>query len=148
LPFVETSRFGEVQYKESDVMTFTRAILGFDDLCKFFIISRPESEPFKWLQSIDDPSVCFVIIDPMLVVDDYTVDINPYDIRQLQGSSNKNDYRIYVIVTVPKGHPEQMSINLQGPIVMNVKNLKAIQIILNSSKYDVRHSILTNQQSV
>jgi len=148
LPVVKTSRFGEVQYEESDVITFVRAILGFDDLCKYFIISRPESEPFKWLQSIDDPSVCFVIIDPMLVVDDYTVDISPYDIKQLQGSGNKDDYMVYTIVTVPKGKPEQMSINLQGPIIINIKKLKAIQVVVNDTKYDVRYSILANQQTV
>ncbi|RKX21064.1 MAG: flagellar assembly protein FliW [Candidatus Zixiibacteriota bacterium] len=148
MPVVKTSRFGEVQYEESDVITFVRAILGFDDLCKYFIISRPESEPFKWLQSIDDPSVCFVIIDPMLVVDDYTVDISPYDIKQLQGSGNKDDYMVYTIVTVPKGKPEQMSINLQGPIIINIKKLKAIQVVVNDTKYDVRYSILANQQTV
>jgi len=148
LPVVKTSRFGEVQYEESDVITFVRAILGFDDLCKYFIISRPESEPFKWLQSIDDPSVCFVIIDPMLVVNDYTVDISPYDIKQLQGSGNKDDYMVYTIVTVPKGKPEQMSINLQGPIIINIKKLKAIQVVVNDTKYDVRYSILANQQTV
>ncbi|OQX92720.1 MAG: hypothetical protein B6D58_01410 [candidate division Zixibacteria bacterium 4484_95] len=148
MPVVKTSRFGEVQYEESDVITFVRAILGFDDLCKYFIISRPESEPFKWLQSIDDPSVCFVIIDPMLVVNDYTVDISPYDIKQLQGSGNKDDYMVYTIVTVPKGKPEQMSINLQGPIIINIKKLKAIQVVVNDTKYDVRYSILANQQTV
>lgn len=148
MPTIETSRFGSVQYKESDVITFVRAILGFDDLNSYFIISRPESEPFKWLQSIDDPSVCFVIVDPMLVFEDYVVDINSNDVKKLQGNENKDDYKVYVIVTVPEGHPEQMSINLQGPIIVNVKSLKAIQLVLNNPKYDIRYSILNNQRPV
>lgn len=147
MPAIETSKFSTIQYKESDVITFVRAILGFDDLNSYFIISRPESEPFKWLQSIDDPSVCFVIVDPMLIVKDYVVDINSHDIKQLQGDENKDNYKVYVIVTIPEGHPEQMSINLQGPIIVNIKSLKAIQFVLNNPKYDIRYSVLNNKRS-
>jgi len=147
LPAVNTTKFGEVKYKKSDVITFVRSILGFTDLNRYIIISRPESEPFKWLQSIDDPSVCFVIVDPIMFYPEYLIEISPYDIKQLSGTESLEDYQIYGIVTVPKGRPDQMSINLQGPVIINVKKLKALQLILNNPDYDIRYSLFKNKQT-
>lgn len=147
MPAVNTTKFGEVKYKKSDVITFVRSILGFTDLNRYIIISRPESEPFKWLQSIDDPSVCFVIVDPIMFYPEYLIEISPYDIKQLSGTESLEDYQIYGIVTVPKGRPDQMSINLQGPVIINVKKLKALQLILNNPDYDIRYSLFKNKQT-
>ncbi len=147
MPDIETSRFGSVKYKSSDVIKFVKPIIGFGELSEFIIISKPESEPFKWLQSLNDSTVCFVIIDPRLVADQYTVDVSGHDIKILEGSENQEDYQIYVIVTVPKGHPEQMSVNLQGPIVLNIKRLTALQMVLNNPEYDIRFSIFKNKQT-
>lgn len=147
MPTLSTLKFGEVTYKNTDVITFIRPIIGFDDLSRFFVISRPESEPFKWLQSVEDPSISFVILDPKLAYADYVVDISVHDVRQLGGSDVTADYQVYGIVSVPKGHPERMSINLQGPIIINIKNLKAIQMVLNNANYDIRYSLFKSKQT-
>lgn len=148
MPYFDTLKFGNVQYNESDVFTFVRAILGFEDLRQFIIISRPESEPFKWLQSLEDPNVAFVIVEPKLILDNYVVELSQHDIKQLHGSQQLNDYKIFVIMTVPKGHPEKISVNLQGPLIMNLKNLRAIQMVLNNPEYDIRFSLFENQSTV
>jgi flagellar assembly factor FliW len=148
LPYLDTAKFGNVQYSESDVLTFVRAILGFEDLRQFIIISRPESEPFKWLQSLEDPNVAFVIVEPRLILDNYVVELSQHDIKQLHGTQQLSDYKIFVIMTVPKGHPEKISVNLQGPLIVNLKNLKAIQMVLNNPEYDIRFSLFENQSTV
>ena len=146
MPKIEISKFGEVNYKNSDIIAFVNPLLGFSNLTQYFIISRPESEPFKWLQSIEDPSISIVILDPLLVYPEYIIDISPHDIRRLDGTENLDDYQVYGIVSVPNGRPDQMSINLQGPIVINVKNLKALQLVLNNPDYDIRYSLFKNKQ--
>jgi flagellar assembly factor FliW len=146
LPTINTTKFGKVDYQESDIITFVRAILGFEDLRKYFIISLPESEPFRWLQSIEDPSVCFVLIEPTLVIDNYVAELSQHDIKQLEGRDVIADYKIFVIVTIPRGMPEEISVNLQGPIVMNVKNQKSIQMVLNNPEYAVRFNLFKDQK--
>jgi flagellar assembly factor FliW len=141
---IKTSRFGEINYKKTDVINFVKPILGFNELTNFVLISRAESEPFKWLQSLENPDVCFVVIDPRLVLDKYYLEVPAHDIKLLEGSENQSDYQIYVIATVPKGHPEQMSINLQGPIVIYIKQLTALQLVLNNPEYDIRYSPFQN----
>jgi flagellar assembly factor FliW len=137
-----------VQYNESDIITFVRAILGFEDLRQFTIVSRPESEPFKWLQSMDDPSISFVVVEPKLILDNYIVELSQHDIKQLHGSQQLSDYKIFVILTVPKGQPEKISVNLQGPLIINTKNLKAIQLVLNNPEYAIRFNLFESQSTV
>jgi len=145
LPTVQTTRFGEVTYQDNAIIRFIKPILGFNQLSQYIVIARPESEPFKWLQSIEDPDVCFVVVDPRLIIDKYDVEVSQHDIKMLDGSDDQIDYQLYVIVTVPRGHPELMSVNLQGPIVIYVKRLTALQMVLNNPDYEIRHSLFQPQ---
>ena len=147
MPNFRTSRFGELSFKATDVVRFVKPILGFNELSRYVMISRAESEPFKWLQSVENPDVCFVLIDPRLILEEYTVEVSPHDIKLLEGSNIQEDYQIYVIATVPRGHPELMSVNLQGPIVVYVKQLTALQMVLNNPDYEIRYSLFQQAQS-
>jgi flagellar assembly factor FliW len=46
-----------------------------------------------------------------------------------------------VIVTLAED-PNQISVNLQGPVLINTENNLAKQLVLVNSQYQVRHRIL------
>jgi flagellar assembly factor FliW len=138
--FIETSRFGRVAYKKSEVIWMVRSLLGFEDHKRFIIISLKGQEPFKWLQSLDDPNLAFLAIDPLFFMEDYVVEVNPKDIILL-GARDVKDVNTLVLVTIPNGQPDKMSANLQGPIIINSQNMQAAQLVLGDSSYDTRHSI-------
>ena len=60
-------------------------------------------------------------------------------IQQL--SSDENDAIIYNIVTVPEDI-SKTSINLKAPLIINTKNNKACQVILENEKYKFKHIIM------
>lgn len=65
------------------------------------------------------------------------------------GIDNPDDLLILNIVNIPQSNPKLATINLLGPIVININNKKAAQLVLNSDKYSVRHKIFqekTEQQ--
>ena len=148
MPKFKTTRFGEITFKSTDIIKFVKPILGFNEQLRYVMISRRESEPFKWLQSIEDPDICFIVADPRLLVDQYAVDISTHDIKLLEGSDSQEDYQMLVIATIPQGRPEDMSVNLQGPIVICVKQLTALQMVLNNPEYDIKHSVFRKSKSV
>ncbi len=147
MPSLKTSRFGEIDYNNKDVIRFVKPILGFNELSRYILISRAESEPFKWLQSLESPDVCFVLVDPRLLVDQYEVDVSTHDIKLLDGSESQEDYQLFVIATIPRGRPEEMSVNLQGPIVIYVKGLTGLQMVLNNPEYEIRYNIFQESKS-
>jgi len=137
---VETSRFGKIEYGKSEIITMVRGILGFDTFIRFIIVSLKGQEPFKWLQSLEDPDLAFLMIDPLFFKPNYIVEINPKDLVMLK-AKNIDDIAISVLVSIPDGQPALMSANLQAPIAINRANMNAAQLVLGESDYAVDHSI-------
>ncbi len=139
---------GELEYNNNDVITFVRPILGFEHLKKFLVVGKAESEPLRWLQSLDDPGVSFVILEPQWVLPGYEIEISQHDIKTLDGSENQADYQTYLIITVPRGKPEEISANLKGPLVINRKNLRAIQMVSSNPNYEIQFKFAKIQGAV
>lgn len=137
---LKTKRFGTIDYEKTDVIWMVRGFLGFEDLKRFIIVSLSGQEPFKWYQSIENPDVAFLMIDPLFFKPDYVVEVNPKDIGIL-GAKKPDDINLYVLVSIPKGKPELMSANLKGPVAINLENNQGAQLVLSDSSYDIDHSI-------
>ena len=137
---LESNRFGKVNYKKSDIVWLVRGLLGFDEHKRYIIVALKGQEPFKWLQSLDDPNLAFLMIDPLFFKPDYVVEVNPKDIGLL-GARSLDDISTFTLVTIPTGQPDKMTVNLQGPLIINKRNLHGAQLVLGDSNYDTRHLI-------
>lgn len=120
---------GEVEYSEEDIIVLDEGMYGFAGKTKFLLIGNIEPElPFHWFQSIEDESLVFVVVDPFLFVEAYDFKIDDWTVEQLE--INKiEDLIIYNTVVIPEELTET-TVNLKSPIVINVANKKAKQIIL------------------
>jgi flagellar assembly factor FliW len=117
-----------------------RGILGFDTYIRYIIVGLKGQEPFKWLQSLEDPDLAFLIIDPLFFKPSYVIEINPKDLVILN-AKKIDDIAIFVLVSIPRGRPASMSANLQAPIAINKANMNAVQLVLGESDYVTDHSI-------
>jgi len=137
---IETKNFGLVSYNEEDVLYFDDGIPGFEGLKSFILLSVDEYTPFKWLQSLDDTNIAFVIIDPKVVVKDYKVEINEETVKLLD-IKDLNHILVFAIVVIPD-EIEKMTANLKAPIIINAENNKGMQILLDNDDYMIKHPIL------
>ena len=94
-----------------------------------------------WLQSVDDPAVVLPVVNPRLFFPDYTISINPNEIAELC-IENVHNVETYVVMTITDT-PEDISLNLQGPILINTENNLGKQLVLVNSKYQVKHKLLS-----
>ena len=117
-----------------------RGILGFDAFIRFIIVGMKGQEPFKWLQSLEDPDLAFLILDPHFFKPNYVIEINPKDLVILK-AKKIDEIAIFVLVSIPSGQPALMSANLQAPIAINRINMNAVQLVLGESDYVTDHSI-------
>ena len=136
---IKTDRFGEVDFDEGKVICFLKGIIGFENYHKFIVIESSKDSPFKWLQSLKDPSIAFVICDPWYFFKDYAPGIQDEDKHELEIDSD-NDIMLITIATVPKNITDT-TINLLSPILINTKKMIGNQIILYGSKYMSRHKV-------
>ncbi|NLJ73818.1 MAG: flagellar assembly protein FliW [Firmicutes bacterium] len=137
------TKLGSLDIKEEDIITFPRGILGFADYRQYVIVEQEEGF-FSFLQSVDEPGLAFVIMIPELVNLDYSVKLAPEEIELLQ-LKTPDDGRVYGIVTVPDNVAE-MTVNLQAPLVINVKEKLGAQVIQMEGSYHTRHNVLAEMQ--
>jgi flagellar assembly factor FliW len=137
---ISTQRFGDIEIPDGKIITMPKPILGFEQLKKYCIIEREDCRPFLWYQSIDDPDVTFIIVNPLFFYPEYRIEVNPRELEELK-IHNVELVETYVIVTVP-ADPRRMSVNLQGPIVISTDSCLAKQLILVNSDYRIKHYIM------
>lgn len=132
-----TVRFGEIDLTAEDIITMPEGILGFPQSTSFVLIQHKEGSPFRWLQSLDQPEIAFLVVDPAIYVADYTPEMPEDDARELQLDEDTPQL-VYTIVTIPRGKPEELTLNLAGPIVINAASRKARQVVLEDPLYGTK----------
>jgi len=137
---IKTSRFGRIEINEKDIITFSEGLIGFELMKRFTIMESKPGSPFKWLQSLDDGELAFIIIDPRVFMRGYAPCFLRSDLDTLQLSAPQ-DAVMYVTVVVPQD-PKKMSANLLGPLVINPANARGKQVVLSESKYTTSHYIV------
>ncbi|MCD6450035.1 MAG: flagellar assembly protein FliW [Thermotogaceae bacterium] len=136
---VYRTKFGEIEISDNDILDFDMGLPGFENLKKFAVISQG-TEPIMWLVSLEDEKIALPVIDPWIVRVDYDVKI-PKEAVEFLELESEEDVKIWSVLVVPKDSPENMTINLLAPIVVNKKTKKAMQVILETEEYDIRHSV-------
>lgn len=130
---INTIHFGELEIEANHIYSFPEGLFGFEDLTSYVLISEEETEPFKWLISIDNPDIGFPLISPYFIEPEY----NP-------GKNIDFDVEVPLCVVTLGDKNTNMTVNLKAPVMFNVKELIGKQIILLSDKYSTTHSITTN----
>jgi len=138
---VKTMRFGEITVAADLIITVPKGLLGFESSRHYVIIETPDSVPFKWLQSLDDPALAFVIVNPIVFFAEYRIDVDPRELSELN-IADPASVMTYVIVSVPDGDMSRMSVNLQGPVIISTENNLAKQLVMVNGPYSTVHSIL------
>jgi flagellar assembly factor FliW len=139
---INTDRFGEIAIEEKDLLNLPNGLLGFADSKRFVILDHSPESPFKWLQSVDEPALAFVVIDPLLLIDDYPMD-KVRSLLEKEGFTPEN-IAVAVLATVPPA-PQPITINLLAPIAFDSDKREGAQIILHDSQYTTRHILASDE---
>jgi flagellar assembly factor FliW len=142
---INTTRFGELQVNNEDIIAFSEGLLGFEKLTKFFVVDPGDSTLILWLQSIEDDSIAFPIIEPKIFKPDYVAKLLPADMNSVQIES-VSEAKIYNILTIPTDITT-MSANLKAPIVINNEKKVARQIVLQDNKLTVKYEMYKELKS-
>ena len=133
---LQTNRFGMIDIAEDAIITFTQPIIGFQDQRRFVLLPGPEDSVVTWLQSTEKGDLAFLLMDPRLVVADYTVDVRPAELNEL-AVSDVSGLDVYTLVVVPDDQ-RQVRTNLKAPILINPSKRLAKQTILERSEYPIQ----------
>ncbi len=134
----DTSPFPE----DGTLLTFPKGLVGFPNLTLFKLFEPKDSYPLKFLQSVEAREVSFICVDPACVKQDYEVPLGEEAAEALHLEAPK-DALVLTLVVIPED-PRNMTTNLAGPLVINVKTRIGFQIVLNADKFPLQFPIIVH----
>lgn len=133
---ISTRDFGKIEISENDIIRFEEKIFGFEEYSDYIIIYDDEfNGEYAWLQSVEEPGLCFIIANSALITDGYAPKC-PKGTEEIIGSGNYE----YWLIMVVKENIEESTVNLKSPVIINIDNRKAMQVILEEN-YPIRHML-------
>ena len=134
---IQTSRFGEIEVEENQIIAFPSGLVGFSEDRRFVIREDDAAAPFLWLQSVENNGLAFVMIEPHVSVSNYELELTNEHLKKLD-AKNIEELRGFVLVTMAK-EIKDVTINLQGPLLFNLEKRLGLQFIIPDGKYSTRH---------
>ena len=120
----KTSRFGDLEVEDSRVIDFPHGIPGFSSLKRYVLMDYKDT-PLKWLQSMDDPHVAFIVASPETVTTGYQVNVDEPARRSL-ALAREEDLAVLLILRVQTG---KVIANLKAPLLLNSALMRGMQIL-------------------
>ncbi|MBR6628152.1 MAG: flagellar assembly protein FliW [Lachnospiraceae bacterium] len=139
---IDTKIFGTIEVADEKIIRFDNGIIGFPDLKGFTLLHDEEKGTgvgIRFLQSIDEPAFAMPVMDPLLVKPDYDPEVED-ELLKCIGEVNGENILVLVTATIPSDLTK-MSVNLQGPIIINVDECRGCQIIVDNTKFPVKFPI-------
>ena len=144
---VNTRHFGLIEIDEKGIIDFSEGVPGFRDARKFVLLGKIEDDaPFQWLQSVDNPDIAFVVINPFMFKPDYDIDIDDGEVENLD-IKDISKVLVYSIVVIPED-VTKMTANLKAPVLINTENNRGKQVTLEKGNYEIRHYIMDELRKV
>jgi flagellar assembly factor FliW len=143
---IETKHFGALEIQEDRVLTFNQGLFAFEARKRYILLENEDPEnPLWWLQSLDDPNLVFVLINPFLFKHDYEFDLSDEDVEEL-GIQKSEEVVVFCLV-IPED-VKKMTANLLAPLIINAASKKGKQIVLLHKNYSTKHLVLEELQKI
>lgn len=139
---IKTKIFGEIEISEEKIVTFQDGIIGFPEMKRFALLhdeERGAGAGIRFLQSLDEPGFAMPVMDPLAVKPDYDPEVDD-ELLASVGDITEENLLVLVTVSIP-GDLKKMSVNLQGPIIINIDEHKACQLIVENGSYPVKFPV-------
>lgn len=138
---VNTTRFGVLEIDDSSVIRMPRGPLGFDEQTDYCLIQHRPDTNFRWMQSIDEPGLAFVVVDASDFFENYEIEIPDAEAERIHLESAEDAIALLVVTIGDQGR--EITANLAAPIVLNSRELIGLQVVLQDNRFPVKHPLGT-----
>lgn len=137
---VATKYFGQIDCEPEEALYFPDGLFGFEEEKNFILLPFAGSGgTLLCLQSLNTPGLAFVAMDPFSLREDYNPELREEEWKSM-GASRCEELCFYVFCAV-KEPVADSTVNLKCPVVIHPGNRKAMQVILETSEYEMRHPL-------
>ncbi len=137
---INAKYFGEISYEENDIIQIMDGLFGFESCTRYLPLPfNAENDSMISLQSLEDESLSFIVMNPFMICPDYAPELSEKDLKELEAGSH--DDISYYVISVIHDPIEDSTVNLRAPLAVNAINRKAKQVMLEQPEYTFRHKL-------
>ena len=118
---------------------FENGIPGFENYRYFNVNIVEGNKKIYNIVSKEDSNVGFISISPFDIKKDYEIDLDDQFIKELDIKDEK-DVLVICLITLGKSLKDSTA-NLKAPIIINIKNNRGKQLILQDDKYKIKEPL-------
>lgn len=133
---IESDLLGTLGAAPEELIHFDDGLFGFPE-CRSFVLVATEREGIYWLQSVEHSTLAFLLVDPFPRFEGYAVDLGAAERRELEVEA-EGDVVVLAIVTLPQSRAERPTANLQGPLALNLRARRGLQLAIAESRWGTR----------
>jgi flagellar assembly factor FliW len=136
------TKLGEREVARDSVLYFPHGLIGLDDKREFVLITVRDNSPFLLLQCVTDPGLGLLVTDPFPFYPEYNVKLEQPE-KKILRVENMRQIAVLVTVTIPRNRPEETTLNLSGPIILNTKARIGLQAPQVDSKMPTHYRLVS-----
>jgi flagellar assembly factor FliW len=133
---VASDVLGPLTVARAELLHFPQGLYGFPE-CRSWVLVPTKRVGLFWLQSAEDALLAFLLVDPFTHFPGYAVDLSLADLARV-GTSEPSEIVVLAVVTVGSRDGAPPTANLQGPVVLNMRERHGFQLVLSVEGYGVR----------
>jgi len=138
---IQTKFHGTIEIQSDQTWHFPKGLPGFEAENEFTLLPIEGNNVFQVLQSTQKQDVAFIVANPYTIAEDYSFNVDEPTINLLEIEQPTD---VFVLAVLSLKEPmDSSTMNLQAPLIFQTKTKKAKQMILNDSKFSLRHPIGT-----
>jgi flagellar assembly factor FliW len=144
MPLLESKSLGLISWEAESEIEFPRGLPGFEERRKFLAVHFPHTDPLIFLQSLDDPGLNFVTLPVRSVDPGYRIAASREDLELVGLPPNRqprigDDVHCLAVLAIRE---TGVTANLLAPVLINLRNLKAVQSVAQEGSYSHQHQLI------
>ncbi len=140
------TKLGEREIARDSIIYFPHGLIGLDDKREFVLLQVRENSPFLLLQCVTDHGLGLLVADPYPFIPDYDVKLEQAE-KKILRVENLRQIAVLVTVTIPRNKPDETTLNLSGPIIVNTEARLGIQVPQMDPKHPTHYRLVDAQRA-
>ena len=133
MPSFITRFSGPLEYDEDAVIRIPSGLPPFVNQIRYLLLSSEQKSPLVFLQSLDEPELCFIALPVLSIDSGYELRIEAEDLAAIQHRGAGNDLLCLAILTFTGDG--LVTANLMSPVVIDPKSRLGVQAIRSDGRY-------------
>ncbi len=149
MPVLETRSLGRITWEPESEIEFPQGLPGFEERRRFVAVHLDHTDPLLFLQSLEDPGLNFVALPVRSVDPEYRIAVSREDLELIGLPAGRqprigSDIHCLAVLSIRE---TGVTANLLAPVLINLRNLKAVQAVMQQGEYSHQH-VLTAREAV